>query len=156
MHFGTIFCKSLDISASLHGKQTKRGRKVSVPQAQAGYYAGIDFGTSGCRCTVIDDSHTIVQEVRSKYDSSAGGLTSPVAWEQSLWGMLDNLSPGYLADMKAIAIDGTSSTAIIVNKNDGSPIAPAKMYNERQSADIVQLVEVRGCKQTSLPIDIHG
>ena len=44
--------------------------------------------------------------------------------------------------MSAIAIDGTSATAMLVDRASGEVLAPAKLYNESQGADSVAWAKV--------------
>ena len=101
------------------------------------HYLGIDVGTSGCRACVIDDQAGILAE-------AAVGLPSPLArdggseqdgelWWQALCRLLDDLSQlTPMADIAALSLDGTSST-LLCCREDGTPMAPAFMYNDARS-----------------------
>lgn len=108
--------------------------KRSTPHA---YYAGIDYGTSGARCTVINEYEDIVEEYRTSYD---GGASSPTAWVSALKTLLGSIRGPVRDTLQAIAVDGTSSTALIVDE-DGLPITEAKMYNEAQDARYQEMVQ---------------
>ena len=49
--------------------------------------------------------------------------------------------------VQAIAIDGTSATAMLVDGANGTVIAPVKLYNEAQGAAAVTLAKVRQAGQ---------
>ena len=101
------------------------------------HYLGIDVGTSGCRACVIDEQADILAE-------AAVGLPAPLTrdgiseqdgelWWQALCQLLDDLSRRTpLAGIAAISLDGTSSTLLCCSE-DGTPLAPALMYNDARS-----------------------
>ncbi|MDH5786037.1 MAG: FGGY-family carbohydrate kinase [Chromatiales bacterium] len=99
-------------------------------------YLGIDFGTTGCRACIIDGSGTVLAE-------AAEPLPQPlrngecVEQDPSLWwGALERLItalPGrFRAQLKSMAIDGTSGTVLLADR-DGTPITPALMYNDARA-----------------------
>jgi sugar (pentulose or hexulose) kinase len=101
---------------------------------------GIDYGTSGARCTVIDERNNIVEEHKTTYDADKGGKASPEAWQQGLSVLFDSVSEGTKSALKSIAIDGTSGTAMLVD-GKGHVMTPlAKMYNETQPERAVAAV----------------
>lgn len=101
------------------------------------YYLGIDYGTSGARCTVIDENESIVSEYKTTYGD--GGASSAKAWELALVELVESIPSETRLGLKAIAIDGTSSSALLVDM-DGNPITDAKMYNEAQDPRFVQII----------------
>ena len=107
--------------------------------AMGSLYLGVDYGTSGARCTVIDEDENIVQEHRATYDASQGGASSPKAWVSALGFLLSQIDEDLKLDIASIAIDGTSSTSLMVNK-DGKPASAAKMYNEAQDRKYLDMV----------------
>ena len=50
----------------------------------------------------------------------------------------------------AVAFDGTSATALLLDATSGEQLAPPKLYNESQEAAVVRRVQVRikglGCR----------
>lgn len=106
------------------------------------YYLGIDYGTSGARCTLIDQNQEIIFEKRESYDEDLGGSSSPSAWSDALETLLGSLQQEHLENIAAIAIDGTSSTALIVDRSTGWPILEPKMYNEAQDERFVEEARV--------------
>jgi len=107
--------------------------------ATGALYLGIDYGTSGARCTVIDEDENIIEEYRATYDASQGGASSPEAWVCALGFLLSQIDVDLKLDIASIAIDGTSSTALMVN-GDGKPVSSAKMYNEAQDRKYLDMV----------------
>lgn len=114
-------------------------RRRGCTRVQAAYYLGLDYGTSGARCTLIDEDETILLEYKTTYDTEKGGLASAKAWESALLELVRSVPLDARLSLKAIAIDGTSSSALIVDM-DGNPMTDAKMYNEAQDSRFVQAV----------------
>lgn len=100
------------------------------------FYLGIDFGTSGARGVVINDEADIQAEMRYPWETAAF-LDLAAAWEKALWSLLaqipDELKPG----MKAIAINGTSSTVLLVDA-DGKPVDTPLVYNDARGSLMVE------------------
>ena len=91
--------------------------------------------------TVIDQANEIVEEHKTTYDPDLGGKASPAAWDRSLRRLFDSVSPESKANLRSIAIDGTSGTALVVSQ-DGMVITPqAKMYNEPQAQPALDAVK---------------
>ena len=53
------------------------------------YYAGVDFGTSGCRLILIDQCNQLQYEARIRYPKNA--VQSPQLWWQALLKLLSEL-----------------------------------------------------------------
>ncbi len=94
-------------------------------------HLGIDFGTSGCRACVIDDSGAVLAEVAEPLPEPLrdGDAVEqdPNIWWDALKRLLVALPDR--SQLKALAIDGTSGTVLLADK-DGTPITPALMYND--------------------------
>lgn len=61
---------------------------------------------------------------------------------RSLWALLEQLPAGVRAAAAAVAIDGTSATALLLDAASGVQLAPPKLYNESQEAAVVRRVQV--------------
>eukprot|EP00899_Mesostigma_viride_P017351 jgi/Mesvir1/25617/Mv01843-RA.1 len=92
-------------------------------------YLGIDFGTSGARATVVDEKAAIVEDVRVSYMDGAPSNWAH-AWSTALKELLAEITPESRAQLAGIAIDGTSSTTMIVDGESGKPLAAPVLYNE--------------------------
>lgn len=103
-------------------------------------FLGIDFGTSGARCCVIDSAGATLSSSKAVYASDAPSARS-AAWADALFGLLDAIPADVKARVATIAIDGTSSTALLLDADTGEELAPPKMYNEAQAPEIVALVK---------------
>ena len=124
---------------------TRRGASREICRnpvhvAVATFYAGLDFGTSGARITVIDDSLNVVSDTKLSYPELS--LSSwPVAWEDTLSSLLLSVPTEIRQQTRAIAFDGTSATSLLVDGCSGRMLAPPKLYNEAQSASVVETVK---------------
>ena len=92
------------------------------------YYLGIDCGTSGARGIVIDENKAIVTEVKHDFvDVSDNKLAS--IWQIALSALIEQISLEIRQQIKAIAINGTSSTVLLCDA-DGMPITAPILYND--------------------------
>ena len=91
-------------------------------------YLGIDFGTSGARAIAIDPAGQVVAETRCRYPSA-----DATGWQQALWALLEQLSGGIKNQTAAIAIDGTSATVLLCDRNH-TPLVPALLYNDARGS----------------------
>ena len=125
---------------------TTTTRKTSLSALGAGeaqhggkLFMGMDFGTSGCRVSLIDErgvqkfetsvKYTDTREANNKTSSSSSSMTA--IWEDALWTSLENIPRETRERIVSVAIDGTSGTVIIVHPESGEPLYKAMMYNEK-------------------------
>ncbi|MEA5465461.1 FGGY-family carbohydrate kinase [Leptothoe sp. PORK10 BA2] len=88
-------------------------------------YVGIDFGTSGARAIAIDATGQVVAETRCPYPSQP----EAEAWRHTLWALLDQLPRVVCQRVGAMAIDGTSGTVLLCDRNHTSLTQPL-LYND--------------------------
>lgn len=88
------------------------------------YFLGIDFGTSGARAIAINNVQDIAQSINLKLTEQ-----TPNLWQQALFALLDPLDLKIKKNLKAIAINGTSSTVLLCD-NQGQPVSEAILYND--------------------------
>jgi D-ribulokinase len=129
------------VPSNLSNSGPLAARHITVSASQSQTFGGIDFGTSGARCSVIDSQDG--REIASAKTSYSSSKPEELAesWQQALFALLDAIPAELKADMAAIAIDGTSATAILFDCQHGSLLATPKLYNEAQSPHIVDLVK---------------
>ncbi|NJM64314.1 MAG: FGGY-family carbohydrate kinase [Acaryochloris sp. RU_4_1] len=93
-----------------------------------GYSLGIDFGTSGARAIVIDSQAQVVTAGSGLFPTMEPAARAST-WESALWQLLSEIPQGIRSHLKAIAINGTSSTFLLCDRR-GTPLYPPQMYND--------------------------
>jgi len=110
-------------------------------------YLGIDFGTSGARAIAIDANKRKLVEVSQQF-VPVNNLAS--SWQQTLWDLIGQIPLEWRKQVKAIAIDGTSSTVLLCDRM-GNPVAEPLMYNDGRGVEaIATLKEIVPPKHTAL------
>lgn len=100
-------------------------------------FLGIDFGTSGARAIVIDNLKQVHTEVKASYPQ-VKSLTN--AWQETLFSLLYSLPQTIRQKIKRIAIDGTSSTVLICDKQ-GNAITQPLLYNDSRAQDFIPHIQ---------------
>ncbi|MEG4836639.1 FGGY-family carbohydrate kinase [Microcoleus sp. B9-D4] len=101
-------------------------------------YLGIDFGTTGARSTVIDSQGTVHCE--TEYTFANNGQQQPElpsVWQNALWDSIEQIPPTIRNQVRAIALDGTSSTVMLCN-TDGIPVCEPILYNDARGAAVTE------------------
>ena len=110
------------------------------------HYLGIDFGTSGARAIAIDPVGAIVAEVRGVYPSKEPDANG---WRDTLWELIDQIPQAVRRQIAAIAIDGTSATVLLCDRNH-IPLVPPLLYNDsRGGTPTVAPTHSPACSATS-------
>jgi sugar (pentulose or hexulose) kinase len=99
-------------------------------------YLGIDFGTTGARSTIIDSQGTIHCETEHTF-AHAQQPELPSVWQNALWDTIDQIPPAIRNQVRAIALDGTSSTVMLCN-TDGIPVCEPILYNDARGAAVTE------------------
>jgi len=99
-------------------------------------YLGIDFGTTGARSTIIDSQGTIHCETEHTF-ANAQKPELPSVWQNALWAVIEQIPPTIRNQVRAIAIDGTSSTVMLCN-TDGIPVCEPILYNDARGAAVTE------------------
>lgn len=100
------------------------------------FYLGIDFGTSGARAVVIDEQACIQAEGRFPFEKSEiSDLAS--SWERGLFSLLEQIPQQLRRQVRAIAINGTSSTVLLCDAA-GQPIDAPLLYNDSRGAVVME------------------
>lgn len=91
-------------------------------------YIGVDFGTSGARAIAIDAQAQPCAQVSQRFqDRPAAEWAS--AWKAVLFSLIQQLPAAIRAQTQAIAINGTSSTVLLCDR-DGWPLDMPLFYND--------------------------
>lgn len=100
-------------------------------------FLGIDFGTSGARGIAIDSSGAILAEARWSFSDQTAE-----AWRAALFDLIGQIPADIRRVLGAIAINGTSSTALLCDA-DNRPLCPPLLYNDaRAQAEAKQLDQI--------------
>lgn len=108
-------------------------------------YLGIDFGTSGCRACIIDNTETIVFECelplpKPTHKDNSYYQDANIWWE-TLLQLLKNISNNFNAKLISdICINGTSATIVQCDKQ-GKAISDALMYNDTSSLPFIDAIK---------------
>lgn len=92
------------------------------------YAAGLDFGTSGARISVIDQDEAVVAHHQVPYRTKAG-LAEVDSWRLALEQCLQALTDEIRQGIKKIALNGTSSTVLLCD-HQGVPLTEPLLYND--------------------------
>ncbi|PNT76750.1 hypothetical protein BRADI_1g52670v3 [Brachypodium distachyon] len=93
-------------------------------------YLGIDFGTSGARYALIDKQGAIHSQGKRTYPPVGKDATLESSWREALFDLLSDIPSIHRPSISSISIDGTSSTALIIDRNNGELLAGPFLYNE--------------------------
>ena len=113
----------------------------------SGMAIGIDLGTTGVRA-VLADAHG------APVARGAAGIVpeqrrDPAAWWHAVTAALDELqAQASLAGVRGLAVDGTSGTVLAIAA-DGTPLAPAQLYNDRADPTAVARIRQIGPADTA-------
>src|SRR4028118_1830352 len=99
------------------------------------FYLGIDFGTSGARAVVINAEGVIQCETKYSFTEALLAPTA-VTWKGALFVLIEQISQEIRTEIKALAIDGTSSTVLLCDAT-GQPITEPLMYNDGRGVDVM-------------------
>ncbi|EHC11102.1 FGGY-family carbohydrate kinase [Fischerella thermalis] len=100
-----------------------------------GFYLGIDFGTSGARGMVIDEVGIMQQRVIYPFEMSPRVDLGNI-WQMALFSLLEQISGELRREIRAIAINGTSSTVLLCDAV-GNPVDAPLLYNDGRGAVVM-------------------
>ena len=108
------------------------------------FYLGIDFGTSGARAIAIDMAGEYLAEARCSFDCSfdKSAPSSPpwtFIWKTALFELLSSIAESVRREIRSIAINGTSSTVLLCDRQ-GTPAVEPILYNDSRGSEVMQLV----------------
>ncbi|MGK7897260.1 MAG: FGGY family carbohydrate kinase, partial [Xenococcus sp. (in: cyanobacteria)] len=103
------------------------------------YYLGIDFGTSGARAIAINPAKNIVSQVKFPFHNSASDNLVDV-WQGTLFSLLEKIPTNIRQQIKAIAINGTSSTVLLCDLA-GNPLDQPILYNDNRGVTVLEQIK---------------
>jgi len=104
------------------------------------FYLGIDFGTSGARAVVIDVEAATRAEARYPFELSVSGRDTTIGWQTALFALIEQIPQELRREIRAIAIDGTSSTVLLCDAV-GSPVDAPLLYNDGRGMTVMHTLE---------------
>lgn len=100
-------------------------------------FLGIDFGTSGARAIAIDSMGVILAEARLALSDQ-----TTESWRAALFELIGQIPADIRRALVAIAINGTSATALLCDA-DNQPLCPPLLYNDaRAQEEAKQLAQI--------------
>ncbi len=111
-----------------------------MQESDKALYAGVDFGTSGCRLVLINAQKMQVysQQVHYSYPDKQ----SPSLWWRALSELLNSCPLALKKRLNSIAVDGTSGTLLLTDQQ-GEPSSITLMYNDaRAITEARQIAEI--------------
>ena len=91
-------------------------------------YLGIDFGTSGARAIAINEQADVCAQVSDRFQALPPDQWAN-HWQTILFQLIRQLPGAVRAQTQAIAINGTSSTVLLCDR-DGVPLDAPLLYND--------------------------
>ncbi len=107
-------------------------------------YLGIDFGTSGCRATVIDEEAQTRAEASQPLPAAQerdGRIEQdPELWIAGLEALIEQLREQVdLSRVRRLAFDGTSGTVLLTDAS-GKALTAALFYNDTSSREALEKI----------------
>ena len=99
------------------------------------FYLGIDFGTSGARAIAIDRQGNIADIQQSSFGNVSDEQLVQT-WQDTLFGLIIQIPLEIRQNLKAIAINGTSSTVLLCDAA-GKTIAEPLLYNDPRGKSVL-------------------
>ena len=115
-------------------------------------YCGIDVGTQGVRCAVVDEGGEVLATgsapLRSDRPGDGRHEQDPASWWDALVKATRSATDAAReaapdAEVRAAALDGTSGT-VLVEDGRGESRGPALMYDDARAADLAEEVQRAG------------
>jgi D-ribulokinase len=95
------------------------------------YYLGIDFGTSGSRAIIINNSEDICSEIKLNYGENYNNLAE--VWQANLFDLIISIPLEIRQEIIAICINGTSSTVLLCDEK-GNCLDEPILYDDKRGA----------------------
>ncbi|MGI0487293.1 FGGY-family carbohydrate kinase [Pantanalinema rosaneae CENA516] len=112
-------------------------------------YLGIDFGTSGARAIAIDATTQVCAQVSQRFiDSPIQGKAT--TWRNLLFTLIQQLPESVRGRLRAIAINGTSSTVLLCDAS-GQPLTEPLLYNDARGVAELATLQALFATQPDAP-----
>ena len=111
------------------------------------YFMGLDFGTQGVRCGIIDENGAVAASCEAKYDTKyprpGWAEQRPSQWEECLstavFSCRETAGHDVFSRIASIAVCSTASTVIAVDAN-GAPLRNAILWMDVRSVNEAQKI----------------
>ena len=103
------------------------------------FYLGIDFGTSGARAIAIDRQGNIIETQQSSFGNIPLNKLA-TAWQNTLFELIVQISVSVRKNLRAIAINGTSSTVLLCDAM-GKVITEPLLYNDSRGKTVLKQIK---------------
>jgi D-ribulokinase len=105
-------------------------------------YLGLDFGTSGARAIAVHQASAIstttqILHKQSLAFASAHDAREPMVWKAALFELVGGLPTEVRSQLRAITINGTSSTVLLCDLQ-GKPLLPPMIYSDKGSPALLK------------------
>lgn len=112
------------------------------------FFIGLDLGTSGLKAMLINEKGKIIKQVKKGYtfDIPQKGYSEqqPSLWVEATKEAIKELSLGYEAEIKSLAIAGQMHGLVLLDKND-NVIRPCILWNDgRSEKEVIYLNSIIG------------
>ncbi|NJO48363.1 MAG: FGGY-family carbohydrate kinase [Leptolyngbyaceae cyanobacterium RM2_2_4] len=115
----------------------KKGKGEGAQFIVSNFYLGIDFGTSGARAIAIDLNGKIQAQISFPFKGESEDLL--ITWRTALFSLLEQLPVEICQQLRAIAVNGTSSTVLICDA-EGNPLDQPILYNDARGTAVLERV----------------
>lgn len=102
------------------------------------HYLGIDFGTSGARAIVIDQTENTIATGKFSFIKLSPEQLAH-SWQVALYDLINQIPNDIRKQLKAIAINGTSSTVLLCDVT-GKPITCPILYNDARGNSVLEKI----------------
>ncbi len=102
-------------------------------------YLGIDFGTSGARAIVIDQQKNVLDTRQSSFSTVALDKLAQT-WQDTLLDLIVQIPVTIRNQLKAIAINGTSST-VLLSDATGKLLTEPILYNDSRGKEVLEEIK---------------
>jgi sugar (pentulose or hexulose) kinase len=104
-------------------------------------YLGFDFGTSGVRTVLIDDSAALQHLLSYSWQLTTIAQSNlATSWKAALWHLIEQIPQKLRSEIRAIAIDATSSTVLLCDEV-GEPVAEPLIYNDGRGLEVMETLK---------------
>ena len=103
-------------------------------------FLGLDFGTSGARAAIINSEGQLLWQTGVSYGSVKDSDWVKI-WRQGLFELLGEIPQDHKSRLKAIAIDGTSSTVLLLDAQGETLFEPI-LYNDDRGKAVKDLLQI--------------